>query len=138
MSKDNEGKLMILDVYRKKKLIVTPEEWVRQHLLRYLVEEKNYPAALISSEGGIKVNRLARRYDALIYDKSGKPLVLIECKAPSVKLNQAVFDQVIAYNHNLKAKYIIVTNGLKHYCCKHNIANKKFEFLGDIPLFEML
>lgn len=136
ITRNKENKLVIFDVYRKKSLILTPEEWVRQNILRYLVEEKNFPAALISSEAGLKINTLSRRYDALIYDRKGKPLLLIECKAPKVSVNQAVFDQVGAYNQTIKAKYILVTNGLKHFCCRHDESNGKFEFLGEIPIFD--
>ena len=86
-------------MYRKKKVVLTPEEWVRQHMLRYLVEEKGFPASLISSESGIKVNQLSRRYDALVFDRKGKPLLLIECKATSVPVNQAVFGSQVLASH---------------------------------------
>jgi hypothetical protein len=138
ISKTRAGKYFIFDMYRKKKVVLTPEEWVRQHMLRYLVEEKGFPASLISSESGIKVNQLSRRYDALVFDRKGKPLLLIECKATSVPVNQAVFDQVLAYNRSAKARYILVTNGLKHFCCRYAEQDGKYEFLHDIPSFNEL
>jgi hypothetical protein len=128
----------ILDVIRKKYVLLTPEEWVRQHILRYLTEEKGFPVSLISVEAGVKVNRLKRRYDALIRNRYGDPLVLVECKSPTVQIRQATFDQVVAYNHSIKAGYLLITNGLKHYFCKLDPENRDYSFMDSIPLYENL
>ena len=137
-SRSADQKVYIFDPYRKKELLLTPEEWVRQNVLRYLVEEKSYPGGLISTEAGIKINRLMRRYDALIYGHHGQAMMLVECKAPGVKINQGVFDQVIAYNRRIKADYLLITNGLKHFCCRIDPVKGKYNFLEEIPDFTEL
>lgn len=138
ITKDKEGRLFIFDTLRKRKLLLTPEEWVRQHVLRYLTEEKQYPPGLISAESGLKVNRLNRRYDALVYNRNGEPVLLIECKAPGVRIDQKVFDQIVAYNQSVHAPYLYVTNGLKHFCCRLDARGKKYLFLEEIPAFNHL
>jgi hypothetical protein len=138
ISRSAGKKDLIFDPFRNKNVILTPEEWVRQNILRYLTEEKKFPPSLISIEAGVRVNRLARRYDALVYDRMGKPLLLVECKAPSIQIIQGTFDQVAAYNMPIKAGYLLVTNGLKHYCCKMNPNATEYSFLQDIPSFEAL
>ncbi len=135
-SEDN--KKWIYDWFRKKDILLTPEEWVRQNILFFLVNEKMFPAALISIESGIKVNRMARRYDALVYNRQGNPLLLLECKAPDVKINQDTFDQISAYNLTVLAKYLLITNGKSHYCCKFNEQKNSFDFLEGIPSYEEL
>jgi hypothetical protein len=136
--KDINDILYIFDAIRKKDIQLTSEEWVRQHMIRFLIEEKKFPASLISIEAGVKVNRLARRYDALVYNREGEPILLLECKAPTVKIKQDTFDQILAYNRTIKASYILITNGMNHYCCKINPELKKFDFLQDIPPFNSL
>lgn len=135
ISGTQKNNTLIFDTFRKKFISLSPEEWVRQHILRFLTEEKSVPEALVSVEAGININRLAKRYDALIFDRNGKPWMIVECKAPSVAINQSVFDQVVAYNQTVKAKYILVTNGLKHYCCDMSNANQQVQFLSNIPNF---
>ena len=135
ISGTQKNNTLIFDTFRKKFVSLTPEEWVRQHILRFLTEEKNVPKVLISVEAGININKLVKRYDALIYDRKGKPWMIVECKAPSVAINQSVFDQVVVYNQTVRAKYILVTNGLKHYCCDMSKANRQVQFLNDIPDF---
>ena len=135
--KDDGGKKYIFDNLRKKYLILTPEEWVRQNIIRFLVEEKGFPTGLISVEAGINVNSLKRRYDALIYSRIGKPFVLVECKAPSVKLTQKVFEQILAYNSKIAAPNLLITNGISHYFLSHNPSGK-FQFINDIPTFDLL
>lgn len=130
--------MFIFDDFRKKNIRLTPEEWVRQNILRFLMEEKGVPRSLISIESGVKINRLSRRYDAVICGRQGEPLVLVECKAPSVNIQQTTFDQIIAYNRSLKATYLLVTNGLKHYFCKIDKEQHKYIFLEDIPAFDTL
>ena len=130
----NEGKGEdIFDTFRRKYVCLTPEEWVRQHFLHFLCREKHYPASLISVEKSLIINRMPRRFDAVIFNRDGTPALLLEFKAPEVKLSQAVFDQVAAYNLTLHADYLIVSNGLTHYCCKMDYENHRYHFLQDIP-----
>jgi len=134
-----EGKnLMVLDVYRKRFVKLTPEEEVRQRFARYLVEEKGFPASLIMTEYALEVNKLARRCDILVHKPAGYPALLVECKAPEVKISQATFDQVARYNLAFRVKYLIVTNGLKHYCCQIDFDTEKVSFLSEIPDYEEL
>jgi hypothetical protein len=128
-----EGNLMVLDVYRKRFVKLTPEEEVRQRFARYLVEEKGFPASLLMTEFALKVNTLSRRCDILVHKPAGHPAVLVECKAPEVRLNQASFDQVARYNLAFRVRYLMVTNGLKHYCCELNFDTGKIFFLNQIP-----
>ena len=133
-----DNKTWIFDSWRKKYIILTPEEWVRQHFLRYLVDHKNFPELLISVESGIKVATRKKRTDAVVFNKTGKPFVLIECKAPEIGITQHVFDQILRYNIPLQVKYLMVTNGLSHFCCKLDYINNSWTFLEDIPDFKTL
>ena len=128
----------VFDFIRKAYVILTPEEWVRQQFIHFLVQEKKYPASLISIEKGIKVLGLQKRFDAVVSDKSGQPAVLIEFKSPDVKITQNTFEQISAYNLKLKVRFLIVSNGLKHYCCKVDFEKQAFEFLADIPEYNEL
>ena len=130
--------LMVLDVYRKRFVKLTPEEEVRQRFARYLVEEKGFPASMIMTEYSLKMNKLSRRCDILVHKPAGHPVLLVECKAPEVKITQASFDQVARYNLAFQVRYLIVTNGLKHYCCKLDFETEKISFLKDIPGYEDL
>ena len=131
--KKEDGTRYIFDAIRKKYLVLLPEEWVRQNFVQFLVRDKNYAASLIAIEKGLKLNELQKRADIVIYDKQAKPVVLIECKAPKVKINQQVFEQIARYNMVFKVPYLVVTNGLEHYCAKVDFENNSFEFLKDIP-----
>ena len=133
-----EQRKYIFDFIRKKFVILTPEEWVRQNFLKYLVEEKKYPASLIFVEKEFKLNNLSKRSDAVVYDKSGNPVLIIECKATSVKIDQKVFDQITRYNMQLKVDFLVITNGLEHFCCKIDYLNKKYLFLKEVPDFNNL
>ncbi len=135
--KQIDGKTNIFDQWRKKFCALTPEEWVRQNLVYFLMKEKAMPGSLIATEAEIIVNGLRRRFDALIFSKSFSPLILIECKAPSVKLTQKVFDQIFAYNTKISAPYLLVSNGLQHFFLKRNEDNG-FTFLQSIGNFEEL
>jgi hypothetical protein len=128
-----EQRKYIFDFIRKKFVILTPEEWVRQNFLKYLVDEKKYPASLIFVEKEFKLNNLSKRSDAVIYNNKGNPVLIIECKATSVKIDQKVFDQIARYNIQLKVDFLIVTNGLEHFCCKIDYENKKYLFLKEVP-----
>ncbi len=128
----------IFDSFRKKYVRLTPEEWVRQHFLHYLCNEKGFPASLISVEKSLKVNGRARRFDAVVHRNDGSPFLLIEFKSPDVGLSQHVLDQVAAYNLAIHADYLIISNGLLHYCCKMDYPNHRYTFLKDIPDFSDL
>ncbi|MCK4562512.1 MAG: type I restriction enzyme HsdR N-terminal domain-containing protein [Flavobacteriaceae bacterium] len=131
--KSKENKLYIFDMLRKKNVVLTPEEWVRQNYSQYLINEKKYPKTLIAIEKQLKINNLIKRTDILIFDKNGNPNIIVECKAPSIKITQDAFDQIARYNLKLQAKYLIVTNGLEHFYCKMNYQQMKYDFLKEIP-----
>ncbi|MCB2194767.1 MAG: type I restriction enzyme HsdR N-terminal domain-containing protein [Bacteroidetes bacterium] len=130
-----EQRKHIFDFIRKKFVILTPEEWVRQNFLRYLVDEKNYPASLIAIEKEFKLNNLSKRSDAVVYNKMGKPFLIVEFKAPDVKIDQKVFDQIARYNMKLKVNYLMVSNGMEHYCCMLDYSKNSYVFLKEIPNF---
>ena len=135
---NESGKTEIFDSVRKKYLLQTPEEWVRQNFIRYLITEKSYPSSLILIEKGLNIHQMKRRFDAVVYTNSGQPAMLIEFKAPQVKINQKVFQQIANYNLQLRVKYLLVSNGLKHYCCEMDYLKQSFIFLNDIPDFGKL
>lgn len=132
------GKLRIFDEIRKKFLVLTPEEWVRQNFVRFLIEEKGFPAQLMALESGLKVNQNQFRADLLVYDRAGQPLLVVEFKAPTVKVTQETFDQVARYNMKFQVPYLIVSNGLSHYCCQIDFSTKTYSFLKEIPAFREL
>jgi hypothetical protein len=134
--KNSENKVAIFDEIRKKFIILTPEEWVRQHVVQFLLQEKNYPKSYINVEKLIKINDLNKRYDIVVYQPNGELFLLIECKAPEVKITQQTFDQIARYNLVLNAKYLMVTNGLNHYFCQMDFENEKYIFLEELPEFE--
>jgi len=126
----------IFDNLRKKYVALTPEEWVRQNFIQFLIDEKKVPEGLICVEMMLKYNRLVRRCDIAIYNTSGLPAMIVECKAPNIEISQDVFDQIARYNMTLKVKYLVVTNGLRHFCCKIDFENKNYEFLNYIPTYQ--
>ncbi|MES2544356.1 MAG: type I restriction enzyme HsdR N-terminal domain-containing protein [Bacteroidota bacterium] len=134
--KNNENKVAIFDEIRKKFIILTPEEWVRQHVVQYLLAEKKFPKSLLNVEKLLKINDLKKRYDVVIFNSDGTIFLLVECKAPEVKISQATFDQIARYNMTMKAKYLMVTNGLNHYFCQMDFENEKYVFLKELPLFD--
>lgn len=134
--KNSENKVAIFDEIRKKFIILTPEEWVRQHVVKFLIEEKKYPKSYINVEKLIKVNGLNKRYDVVIFQPKGALSLLVECKAPEIKITQTTFDQIARYNMTLKADYLMITNGLNHYFCKMDFENEKYTFLEELPEFE--
>lgn len=133
--KCNENNRLIFDFIRKKYIVLTPEEWVRQHILHFLVHIKQYPISLIAVERQFTINGLSKRFDILIFNKMGKPTIVIECKAPNVKITQNSFDQTARYNLKLNANYIMITNGLQHYFCKIDDKNNQYIFLEDLPKY---
>ncbi len=128
----------IFDSIRRKFVLLTPEEWVRQNIIRYLVEEKKFPETLIAVEKSLTLNKLKKRTDIVIYASSGKPLLIVECKAPEVKINQKVFEQIARYNLTLQVKYLMVSNGLEHYCSFINFSKGEFTFINEIPEYQEL
>ena len=133
-----ENKAYIYDILRKKFIQITPEEWVRQHFVNYLIGYLSYPKQLIANEVSIRLNSTSKRCDTVIYSKTLQPQVIIEYKSPEIDLSQAVFDRALRYNMVLRVKYIILSNGIKHICCKIDYDNNKYIFLPDIPKYEDL
>jgi hypothetical protein len=131
--KSSENKTLIFDKLRKKYMVLTPEEWVRQHFIYFLIEEKKYPVSLIAIEKQLTINNLKKRSDILVFNTDGKPEIIVECKAPSIKITQDAFDQIARYNLKLKAKYLVVTNGLEHFYCKMDFKKETYVFLKTIP-----
>ena len=136
--KNNENKTLIFDIIRKKFVILTPEEWVRQHTLHFLITEKKYPVSYINVEKQLLLNDTVKRYDIVIFKNDGDVEIIIECKAPSITINQVSFDQIARYNLALNSNLLMVTNGLTHYFCKMDIKNKKYFFLRDLPKYNQL
>ena len=131
--KSSENKTLIFDKLRKKYMVLTPEEWVRQHFVYFLIEEKKYPISLIALEKQLTINNRKKRTDILVFNTAGNHKIIVECKAPSIKITQATFDQIARYNLKLKATYLIVTNGLEHFYCKMDFENETYIFLKEVP-----
>jgi hypothetical protein len=136
--KSNENNYVIFDIIRKKYVVLTPEEWVRQHIIHFLIEEKKYPISLIAVEKKLVLNNLTKRTDILVFNTKGNPDIIVECKAPSIKISQSAFDQIARYNLKLNANYLVVTNGLEHYYCKMDKINETYIFLKTIPNYKPL
>ena len=134
--KNSENKVAIFDEIRKKFILLTPEEWVRQHTVQFLLQDKKFPKSYINVEKLIKINNLSKRYDVVVFQPNGAIFLLIECKAPEVPISQNTFDQIARYNLVLKAKYLMVTNGLNHYFCQMDFENEKYIFLNELPAHE--
>jgi len=133
--KNSENKVAIFDEIRKKFVMLTPEEWVRQHTVQYLIQECNYPKSLLNAEKQVKINGMSKRYDIVIFNSDGSIFLVVECKQPDVIISQNTFDQIARYNFTLKAEYLMVTNGLNHYFCQMDFENEKYSFLEELPLF---
>lgn len=131
--KSSENKTFIFDEIRKKFIVLTPEEWVRQHVIQFLISEKNYAKSLINVEKQLKVKNTIKRYDVVVYNTDGSIFLIVECKAPSVQINQQTFDQIARYNLVADAAYLMVTNGLNHYYCQLDYENEKYVFFKDLP-----
>jgi len=116
-------------------VLLQPEEWVRQHVVHFLIQTKQYPKSLINVEKQLVVNHLKKRYDIVVFQPNGSIDLLVECKAPEVTIDQASFDQIARYNLQLQSNYLMVTNGLNHYYCKMDIDREKYKFLKEIPDF---
>ncbi|WP_304475922.1 type I restriction enzyme HsdR N-terminal domain-containing protein [uncultured Muribaculum sp.] len=132
LQRDDEG-VKIFDRLRKKCIILTPEEWVRQHFVNYLINHKGFPESLMANEIGITLNGTRRRCDTVVFDKHGSPMVIVEYKASSIVISQSTFDQIVRYNMVLHARYLIVSNGMNHYCCRIDYDNMSYDFLKEVP-----
>jgi hypothetical protein len=130
------GRRMIFDALRKKFVALTPEEWVRQNFVGFLIDEKGYPAALLANEVSLKINGMSRRCDTVVYDVFLRPVMIIEYKAPDITIEENVFAQISRYNMALRVDYLIVSNGLTHFCCHINYAEQTYSFLDHIPSYE--
>lgn len=133
--KNSENRTLIFDGIRKKFVVLTPEEWVRQHVVQFLLQDKKYPLSHINVEKQIKLNGLIKRYDVVVYKPNGQLHLLVECKAPTIMISQATFDQIAQYNFKLNATYLMVTNGLSHFYCQTDPEAEKYQFMKEIPDF---
>lgn len=135
-TKKDQGKVWIFDIIRKKYVVLTPEEWVRQHFIHHLIQNHQYPKSLFRIESSLAYNKVQKRSDILIRDRTGKPWMLVECKAASIKLSQNAFNQIAVYNMTVGASYLAVTNGMIHYCWRAPDLGKEAVFLDRFPDFE--
>lgn len=135
---EQAGRRTILDVLRRKYVALTPEEWVRQHFVHFLIGHKGYPPALLTNEIELRSGSKRLRCDSVLYDSSLRPRMIIEYKAPTVAIQQKVFDQISVYNMLLHVDYLVVSNGLNHYCCRMDYANHRYVFLHEIPAYQEL
>mgnify|MGYP003402589949 FL=1 len=133
--KNSENKVAIFDEIRKKFVILTPEEWVRQHTVQYLIQEYNYPKSLLNVEKQVKINGMSKRYDIVVFNSDGSIFLIVECKQPDVPISQNTFDQIARYNFTLKAEFLMVTNGLNHYFCQMNFEKEQYTFLKELPTY---
>ncbi|HMK06223.1 MAG TPA: type I restriction enzyme HsdR N-terminal domain-containing protein [Flavobacterium sp.] len=131
--KNTDSKVSVFDEIRRKFIILTPEEWVRQHVVQYFLKEKNYPKSLINVEKLLKINGITKRYDIVVFNPDGSIFILVECKAPEIKIAQNTFDQIARYNLTMKAQYLMVTNGQNHYFCQMDFENEQYQFLKELP-----
>lgn len=133
-----EGKTVIFDVLRRRYVALTPEEWVRQHFVHFLLNHKGYPQALMANEVQLQLNGTKKRCDTVLYRRNLTAQMIVEYKAPNIEITQAVFDQITRYNMVLKVDYLVVSNGIQHYCCRINYENSSYTFLPDIPDYQAL
>ena len=136
--REKEGKREIFDRLRRCYVTLTPEEWVRQHFVNMLIEHKGYPATLTANEVSITLNGMMRRCDTVVYDKNLRPIAIVEYKAPTVKIDEKVFAQIARYNLVLKVNFLIVSNGLQHFCCKMDYEKNSYSFLREIPAYDVV
>jgi type I site-specific restriction endonuclease len=133
-----DDRFLIFDSQRKRYVSLTPEEWVRQHFIRFLIEEKGYPAAYLAVEKQLSMNGMKKRCDAILYNELALPILIIELKAPTVQITQATFDQVAVYNAKLKVDFFMISNGIEHYCCKVDTLNSQYKFFPELPEYSKL
>ena len=133
---EKDGKRLIFDELRRRYVALTPEEWVRQHFVHYLIGHLGYPAGLLANEVELKIGDKRLRCDSILFDKQAHPQMIIEYKAPNIQLTQRVFSQISAYNLLLHVDYLIVSNGMQHICCRMDYTNNTYHFLQEIPTYE--
>lgn len=138
VKRNEKGAWIIFDILRRRFVVLTPEEWVRQHFVHFLIEEKHFPLALMGNEVSLLQNGIKRRCDTLVAARDGTPLVIVEYKAPHISVSQDTFDQIVRYNMVMRANYLVVSNGMTHYCCKIDYEAKSYQFLQDIPEYSEL
>lgn len=132
---NREGKSVIFDVIRRRYVALTPEEWVRQHFVHFLLDHKGYPPSLMANEVQVQLNGTKKRCDTVLYRRNLTARMIVEYKAPDVEITQAVFDQITRYNMVLRVDYLVVSNGMQHYCCRMDYINNRYTFLKDIPAY---
>lgn len=132
------GKKMVFDPLRRRYLVLTPEEWVRQNFIQFLIQHKNYPAALLANEVSLTLNNTAKRCDTVLFRRDTTPMMIVEYKAPSIPITQKVFEQISRYNMVMRVDYLVVSNGLEHYCCHMDYETRQCKFLHDIPSYQQL
>jgi hypothetical protein len=135
---EQNGLLTLFDVIRKKEIVLTPEEWVRQHFVQYLINQKQYPKTLIKLEGGHKLHGMPKRSDIVVFNTAGQKILLVECKAPSVPIDQKTFEQIARYNMVHKVNLLAVTNGLQHYYCRIDFETRDYKFIEELPGYKHL
>ena len=136
--REQNGRQQIFDVLRRRYVALTPEEWVRQHFVHYLIEHKGYPKGLLANEVDLRVGEKHLRCDTVLYDKALHPKIIVEYKAPDIAITQKVFNQITVYNMLLHVDYLIVSNGMLHYCCQMDYEQNRYKFLSDIPSYDNL
>ncbi len=137
-TRQQNGKTYILDILRRRFVSLTPEEWVRQHFIHFLVEHMHYPTALLANEVELEIGKKKLRCDSILYSKNLSPRMIIEYKSPEIEITQKTFNQIFAYNTLLHAEYLVVSNGIHHYCCKIDYENRSYNFVSNIPFYEEL
>ncbi len=133
--KEQDGRTYVFDMLRHRYVVLTPEEWVRQHFVHFLITHKGYPAAMLGNEISFEVGNTKKRCDTVLYDKQARPRMIVEYKAPHISINQKVFDQISRYNMALHVDYLVVSNGLTHYCLRMNYEKSNYAFLPSIPMY---
>jgi hypothetical protein len=135
---NDKGKKEVFDPVRRKYVALTPEEYVRQQMILYLVKEKGFPLGLLKVETALSLNGMTKRTDIMVYSRTGNPVMIVECKAESVQLTQAAFDQLARYNLKFNVPYLVATNGIRHYCCVLNVEQSTYTFIKEIPCYNDL
>ncbi len=136
--KKKENGFYLFDALRKKDILITPEEWVRQHFIQFLINQKKYPKAFFAIEKGLTLHERNKRTDIVVYNAETKPHLIVECKAPSVAIDQAVFEQIIRYNFVHQAKYLVLSNGITHFCCVVDYETNELNFISEIPEYQAI
>ena len=134
--KKDEDRILIFDFLRRRYVVLTPEEWVRQHFIHYAITHLNYPKSLIKVEGGLTFNTLQKRSDIVVFNRDGQPWMIIECNAPALKLSKRTIQQASIYNHSLRAKYVVITNGMSQICCEVDWINSNTVVLESMPAYQ--